>query len=54
MITTVSFTKVSVGTELNVTQEGIPDAIPEEMCYLGWQESLDKLIKLTEPQIPDA
>ena len=54
MITTVSLTKVSVGTELKVTQEGIPDVIPEEACYLGWQESLDKLIKLVEPNIPDA
>lgn len=54
MITSVWLTKVSIGTELQVTQEGIPDAIPVEMCYLGWQESLDKLKKLVEPQIPDA
>lgn len=54
MITTVKLTKVSCGTELNIVQEGIPDAIPVEMCYLGWQESLDKLKKLVEPQIPDA
>jgi len=54
MITTVSLTKVSVGTELKVTQEGIPAAIPVEMCYLGWQESLEKLMKLVEPNIPDA
>jgi len=53
MITSVWFTKVSVGTELKVIQEGIPDAIPAEMCYLGWQESLEKLIKLVEPVIPD-
>ncbi len=54
MITTVWFKKVSVGTELNITQEGIPAAIPAEMCYLGWQESLEKLKKLVEPVIPDA
>jgi hypothetical protein len=41
------------GTELKVTQEGIPAAIPVEMCYLGWQESLDKLMRLVEPNIPD-
>jgi uncharacterized protein YndB with AHSA1/START domain len=54
MITTISFKKVMVGTELNVVQEGIPEAIPVEMCYLGWQESLEKLAKLVEPEIPDA
>ncbi|AFD06887.1 SRPBCC family protein [Solitalea canadensis] len=54
MITTVWLTKVSVGTEVKITQEGIPDVIPAEMCYLGWQESLEKLIKLVEPEIPDA
>ena len=52
--TTVSLKKVSVGTEINILQEGIPAAIPAEMCYLGWQESLEKLIKLVEPVIPDA
>ena len=52
--TTVWLKKVLGGTELKVLQEGIPDAIPPEMCYLGWQESLDKLIKLVEPEIPDA
>ena len=52
--TTVWLKKVMVGTELKVLQEGIPDAIPAEMCYLGWQESLDKLMKLVQPQIPDA
>jgi hypothetical protein len=46
--------QVICGTELNITQEGIPDAIPVEMCYLGWQESLDKLKRLVEPNIPDA
>lgn len=54
MITTVKLNKVSCGTELNIVQEGIPDAIPVEMCYLGWQESLEKLKKLVEPEIPDA
>ena len=54
IITTVRLSKVSCGTSLEVQQEGIPDAIPAEMCYLGWQESLEKLIKLVEPEIPDA
>jgi uncharacterized protein YndB with AHSA1/START domain len=54
MTTTVWLNKVSVGTELKIVQTGIPDAIPAEMCYLGWQESLDKLKRLVEPQIPDA
>jgi uncharacterized protein YndB with AHSA1/START domain len=51
MITTVSLRKVSVGTELRITQEGIPEQIPAEMCYLGWQDSLDKLTRLVEPDI---
>jgi len=54
MTTTVQLKKVSCGTELKVLQEGIPDVIPTEKCYLGWQESLEKLIKLVEPEIPDA
>ena len=54
MITSVWFKKNSVGTELKITQEGIPSAIPVELCYLGWQESLEKLAKLVEPEIPDA
>jgi uncharacterized protein YndB with AHSA1/START domain len=54
MITTIEFKKVLCGTELYATQEGIPDAIPTEMCYLGWQESLEKLKRLVEPNIPDA
>lgn len=54
MITTVWMSKNLAGTELKVEQTGIPDMIPAEMCYLGWQESLDKLIKLVEPEIPDA
>lgn len=54
MTTSVWFNKVICGTELKVVQEGIPAAIPPEMCYLGWQESLEKLMKLVEPEIPDA
>ncbi len=54
MITTIHFKKVICGTEVNITQTGIPDAIPVEMCYLGWQDSLDKLKRLVEPNIPDA
>jgi uncharacterized protein YndB with AHSA1/START domain len=53
MITSVWLTKNLAGTELKVVQEGIPAAIPVEMCYLGWQESLEKLKKLVEPEIPD-
>lgn len=53
MTTSVWLKEVSVGTEITITQEGIPDVIPAEMCYLGWQESLDKLTKLVEPNIPD-
>ena len=51
MTTTVELKKVSCGTEMNIVQEGIPDAIPAEMCYLGWQDSLELLIKLVEPDI---
>jgi len=53
MITSVWLKKVSVGTEIKIIQEGIPEAIPAEMCYLGWEDSLDKLRKLVEPEIPD-
>ncbi len=53
MQVTVTLRKVSVGTELNIVQEGIPDAIPLEACYLGWQESLRNLARLVEPEIPD-
>jgi uncharacterized protein YndB with AHSA1/START domain len=53
METTVSLTQVSCGTELNIVQEGVPSAIPVEMCYLGWQESLAQLATLVEPVIPD-
>jgi uncharacterized protein YndB with AHSA1/START domain len=54
MVTSVWLQRVSVGTEIKVLQEGIPEAIPVEMCYLGWQDSLEKLTKLVEPEIPDA
>jgi len=54
MITSVWLQKVSAGTEIKILQEGIPTVIPVEMCYLGWQESLEKLAKLVEPEIPDA
>ena len=53
MLTTVTLKKVSVGTELNIVQEGVPAVIPAEACYLGWQESLTLLAKLVEPEIPD-
>ena len=52
MRTTITFTTVSVGTELSVVQEGIPEVIPPEACYLGWQESLVLLGKLVEAEIP--
>ena len=53
MRTTITLKQVSCGTELNIVQEGIPEAIPPEMCYLGWQESLMQLAQLVEPEIPD-
>ena len=53
MVTTVKLREVFCGTELNITQEGIPAAIPAEACYLGWQESLQLLAQLVEPEIPD-
>jgi uncharacterized protein YndB with AHSA1/START domain len=53
MTTTIELRKVMVGTELNVVQEGVPDAIPAEACYLGWGESLELLKLLVEPEIPD-
>jgi uncharacterized protein YndB with AHSA1/START domain len=52
IIVTITFKKVFCGTELHVTQEGLPEVIPVEMCYLGWQESLAQLAKLVEPEIP--
>jgi uncharacterized protein YndB with AHSA1/START domain len=51
MVTTITIKQVSVGVELNVVQEGIPEAIPAEACYLGWQESLTLLTQLVEPEI---
>ena len=53
MMTTVSIKPVSVGTEVSIVQEGIPDAIPVEACYLGWQESLNLLKLLVEAEIPE-
>ena len=54
MTTSIWLKKVLVGTDIKIIQEGIPQVIPVEMCYLGWQESLEKLAKLVEPEIPDA
>ena len=53
MQVTVDLTKVSCGTDISIVQEGIPEVIPVEMCYLGWQESLAQLATLVEPEIPD-
>jgi uncharacterized protein YndB with AHSA1/START domain len=53
MQTTITLKKVSCGTELNIVQERVPDVIPAEACYLGWQESLTLLAKLVEAEIPD-
>lgn len=53
MITTISLKKVLVGTEVKITQEGIPEVIPTEACYLGWQESLTLLAQLVQAEIPD-
>jgi uncharacterized protein YndB with AHSA1/START domain len=53
MQTTIALTPVFCGTELSITQEGVPAAIPVEACYLGWQESLTLLAKLVEAEIPD-
>lgn len=54
MVTSVWLSKSIAGTDIKVTQTGIPAMIPADMCYLGWQESLEKLAKLVEPEIPDA
>jgi uncharacterized protein YndB with AHSA1/START domain len=51
--TIVTLKKVSRGTELNIVQDGVPDIIPAEACYVGWQESVNLLAKLVEPEIPD-
>lgn len=53
MKTTVTLTKVSCGTAVEIVQEGVPEVIPPEMCYLGWQESLAQLSHLVDPEIPD-
>ncbi len=53
MTVTVELRAVLCGTDLSVVQEGIPEMIPAEMCYLGWQESLEQLARLVEPEIPD-
>lgn len=53
MVQTVRLQAVSCGTEVHITQEGLPEAIPPEACYLGWQESLQQLALLVEPEIPD-
>src|SRR6476660_9612695 len=53
MQVTIALKQVSCGTELHITQEGVPAVIPAEACYLGWQESLTLLAKLVEPEIPD-
>ena len=53
MTMTATLKGVSCGTELSIVQEGVPAAIPAEACYLGWQDSLDQLIRLVEPNIPD-
>ncbi len=53
MQTTIALREVSVGTEVNITQEGLPDAIPPEACHLGWQESMALMAMLVEAEIPD-
>jgi uncharacterized protein YndB with AHSA1/START domain len=54
MTTTVTLKEVSVGTELTIEQQGVPEVIPPEACSLGWQECLQKLVKLVEPEVSDA
>ena len=53
MITTITLKEVSCGSDVTIIQENVPDPIPPELCYLGWQESLDQLAKLVEIEIPD-
>jgi uncharacterized protein YndB with AHSA1/START domain len=53
MQVTITFRQVSCGTELEILQEGLPEMIPVEQCYLGWQQSLNQLAELVEPEIPD-
>ena len=52
MVVSIELKRVSCGTDISIVQEGIPAVIPEEMCYLGWQESLEQLARLVEPEIP--
>lgn len=53
MVTTVTLKQVSCGTEITIVQENLPEQIPVESCYLGWQESLEQLARLADPEIPD-
>jgi uncharacterized protein YndB with AHSA1/START domain len=53
MLTTIDLERVSCGTQITAVQEGLPEIIPVASCYLGWQESLEQLAKLVEPEIPD-
>jgi hypothetical protein len=53
MSVTVTLKAVSVGTDVSIVQSGIPDVIPVEACYLGWQQSLEQLARLVEPDIPE-
>jgi uncharacterized protein YndB with AHSA1/START domain len=53
MVVSIDFKTVPCGTDISIVQEGIPSVIPVEMCYLGWQESLEQLGRLVEPDIPD-
>ncbi|HEY0787521.1 MAG TPA: SRPBCC family protein [Thermoanaerobaculia bacterium] len=53
MKATITLRAVSCGTEMHIVQEGVPEVIPPEMCYLGWQDSLEKLANLVNPEIPD-
>lgn len=53
MMVTITLKAVSVGTEINIIQEGLPDMIPVESCYIGWQQSLQNLARLVEPEISD-
>lgn len=53
MITTITIKQVSCGSDVTIIQDCVPDEIPPEMCYLGWQESLDQLARLVDPEIPD-
>lgn len=53
MVVSIDLKAVSCGTDINIVQEGIPSVIPVEMCYVGWQESLEQLARLVEPDIPD-